>query len=158
MKLHFIVSFVVKLHAVVFLWWDIDRSGISFFHLAFKCVILKMTLAPWNHHCDHVQEVGTTSHFRKSRSLVLIWYFLVDLYKSGQEPIVRDLTDHRGKSIIILLNGYRFKLLSKLISLYPTISASLRHHQSSFLVQQKIVNLQLVSVQNESVWRVLSHE
>lgn len=104
------------------------------------------------------QEVGTTSHFRKSRSLVLIWDFLVDLYKSGQEPIVRDLTDHRGKSIIILLNGYRFKLLSKLISLYSTISASLRHHQSSFLVQQKTVNLQLVSVQNESVWRVLSHE
>lgn len=70
-----------------------------------------------------------------------------------------ELTGHRGEPIIIiLLNGYRFKLPSKLISLYSTINAALRRHQSGFFVQKKAVNLQQVNVQNVSVWRVLSGE
>lgn len=73
--------------------------------------------------------------------------------------MVRELTGHKGEPIIIiLLNGYRFKLLSELISLYPTINAALRRHQSRIFVQKKTVNLQLVNVQNVSIWRVLSGE
>lgn len=137
MKQHFTVPFVVKLHILICLvWWDIDRSGIRFFHLAFQYAIFQMTLAPWNHHCGHVQEVSTTDHFRKSRSSVLIWDFSIDHSKCSQEPMVRELTGHKGEpTIIILLNGYRFKLLSELISLYPTINAALRRHQSRVFVQ-----------------------
>lgn len=46
----------------------------------------------------------------------------------------------RGEPIIILLCGYNVKLLCKFISLYSHISASIRAHQKSFFVQQRVVN------------------
>lgn len=61
-----------------------------------------MTVAPWNHHGDDGPEVNTTGHFWKGRSSILTSDFLVDIYKSGQEPTVRKFTGHGSEPIILL--------------------------------------------------------
>ena len=62
-----------------------------------------MTVAPWNHHGDDGPEVNTTGHFWKGRSSILTSDFLVDIYKSGQEPTAQSSPVLEEKLLLLLL-------------------------------------------------------
>lgn len=64
--------------------------------------------------------------------------------KSGQKPVIGELTSTRFEPVtIIMLDGHSINLFSKLVTLYPSVTTAPDPNQRNCFVPCKVVNTEI---------------